>query len=398
MSLKESSKTNLPRLCQLTEKPKLIIPENVYCQIDYLCKNIDKVEWSGVLFYKCTGSLLKPETLSFELKYILPMDKGTSGYTSYDFDTYGERIMEKPELLEHRIGHIHSHHSMQSFFSGTDNEELQENAPNYDHYLSLIVNNNGDYVARVAFMGKIKNNPTYTFKYKNKVKNISKSTEEEVVFYYDLDIEVQTSLDEFFLAQVDEIQKPKVSVYNTNNFANQSSWGYDDDYLRDIDWDGSHLNNKKKNQSSEKNLSSVTTTTELNTYSNTLLNYLLKGFFGEKFSFLNYYNPKMYIQSIATELDSKYSVNVAYTLLDKFEENLRLGYEATIDKFRAESNNYTKFSEAEYILNIGGFCEEMTFPSYISPDVLNYCEYIKTSIIEFCDEYLNQKIQNIYGN
>lgn len=55
--------------------------------------------------------------------------------------------MEGNEHLEEcRIGHIHSHNTMGVFFSGTDWGELEDNAPNHNYYLSLIVNNFMDFL------------------------------------------------------------------------------------------------------------------------------------------------------------------------------------------------------------------------------------------------------------
>ena len=40
-----------------------------------------------------------------------------------------------------KVGHIHSHNVMRVFFSGTDMDELHDNAPSHNFYVSLIVNN-----------------------------------------------------------------------------------------------------------------------------------------------------------------------------------------------------------------------------------------------------------------
>lgn len=49
---------------------------------------------------------------------------------------------------------IHSHNTFGVFFSGTDMEELEDNAPCYNFYLSLIVNNALDFEAKIAFIGE----------------------------------------------------------------------------------------------------------------------------------------------------------------------------------------------------------------------------------------------------
>lgn len=129
------------------------MPQKVLHQIKYLCKEIAAVEWSGVLFYNVDGSIKDPENLTLTLEDILPMHKGTTGYTEYTFD---ERVinhmMDTPESDEWKMGHIHSHNNMNVYFSGTDWSELEDNSPNHNFYLSLIVNNKMEFCAKVAFI------------------------------------------------------------------------------------------------------------------------------------------------------------------------------------------------------------------------------------------------------
>jgi hypothetical protein len=147
------------------------MPQKVYNQIQYLCQQIAKVEWSGILFYKTEGSIQDPSSFKIILEDILPLHKGTSTYTEYTFD---ERVIDYMEmegnehLEECRIGHIHSHNTMGVFFSGTDWSELEDNAPNHNYYLSLIVNNFMDFCAKVCFIAEAKNE-TFTFEAKDEL-------------------------------------------------------------------------------------------------------------------------------------------------------------------------------------------------------------------------------------
>ena len=52
------------------------------------------------------------------------------------------------------------------FFSGTDWSELEDNAPNHNYYLSLIVNNFMDFCAKVCFIAEAKNE-TFNFEAKD---------------------------------------------------------------------------------------------------------------------------------------------------------------------------------------------------------------------------------------
>lgn len=89
------------------------MPEKVFNQIQYLCQQIAKVEWSGILFYKTEGSIQDPETYKIILEDILPLHKGTSTYTEYTFDERVIEYMEENEHLEEcKMGHIHSHNTM----------------------------------------------------------------------------------------------------------------------------------------------------------------------------------------------------------------------------------------------------------------------------------------------
>lgn len=131
------------------------MPQKFLNQVKWLCKEIPKVEWSGVLFYSIEGSIQDPKNMTITLEEILPMQKGTAAYTEYSFD---ERVvnfmMDTPEADDWKIGHIHSHNTMQVYFSGTDWSELEDNSPNHNFYVSLIVNNFMDFCAKVAFIAE----------------------------------------------------------------------------------------------------------------------------------------------------------------------------------------------------------------------------------------------------
>lgn len=150
---------------QLTDTQiKVIMPKKVLDQIKYLCRNISEVEWSGVLYYNIEGSIKNPENLVLTLEEILPLHKGTSGYTEYEFgEAFVEHMMENEHLDNCKMGHIHSHNNMAVFFSGTDWSELEDNAPNHNFYLSLIVNNRMDFQAKVCFIAETKDIKKYEF-------------------------------------------------------------------------------------------------------------------------------------------------------------------------------------------------------------------------------------------
>jgi hypothetical protein len=134
----------------------LHIPQEVYDKIQHTCRIIHEVEWSGVLIYKIIGSIRDVNEFSVEVKDIFLMDKGTKAYTEYSFDDdVADYIMDNamidPEFMTYKLGHIHSHNSMGVFFSGTDWEELYINCANHNFYLSLIVNNRNEMVAKLVY-------------------------------------------------------------------------------------------------------------------------------------------------------------------------------------------------------------------------------------------------------
>jgi len=197
------------------------MPIEVLHQIQYLCKLISKVEWSGALFYTTEGSIEKPETFKITLKTILPLDMGSSAYTEYNLDERFMDFIEEDfeERCTWKLGHIHSHNSMAVFFSGTDMAELNDNAPAHNFYLSLIVNNAMDFLAKVAFIGEAKKDikqVPYTAKNVNGIDYIIEKQDFEVntqkLFLYDCEIYSdlqELSVTEQFINQVAKIMIPK---------------------------------------------------------------------------------------------------------------------------------------------------------------------------------------------
>lgn len=86
-----------------------------------------------------------------ETVYLYLQDIGTGSHTQF---TVTEEILDlydhKPNLEECKQAMIHSHNTMTTFFSNEDNSELEDNYKFYDFFLSLIVNNVGDRLAKIA--------------------------------------------------------------------------------------------------------------------------------------------------------------------------------------------------------------------------------------------------------
>lgn len=216
---------------ELEGNSELTLSDNILDQVAYLHKEVGAAEWSGILVYEILeGSIEDHKNLKLKVHEVLPMDVGTSTYTEYELDPEGDdytfdnisRVMMDPKL---KIGHIHTHHNMKCYFSGTDEQELHDNAPAHNYYLSLIVNfrRPDEWCAKIAYVGKEEQEGTVTSSYVGTEGDIIKSemkvsNETDVLYTIDVDIETETVLEmpKEFTDRVTELKKPKPA---SNNWA-----------------------------------------------------------------------------------------------------------------------------------------------------------------------------------
>ncbi len=201
----------------LETKIKVTLTEKIKNQIQYLCKNISREEWSGILFYSLQGSIKDAKNATITLEEILPMDKGSQAYTEYELDNrFIDHLMKHPNLMGMKIGHIHSHNIMNAFFSGTDMSELKDNSAGHNFYLSVIVNNFGEIVGKIAMRAKIKTSIVGDYKAIDENGNefnispIDTTIDMEKLFIYDCDIRDNfptVGIDEDFSSHVEAIIK-----------------------------------------------------------------------------------------------------------------------------------------------------------------------------------------------
>ncbi len=132
-----------------------MISKEVQNQILYFHSRTGKLEWSGFLLFEQQGGLENINSMVLTAKHIHLLDIGSETFTeieNYDafelVDDIGDRA------LSYKMGIVHTHHQMATFFSGTDSGCLHENSANYPFLLSLIVNLEGKYMAKIAFIGK----------------------------------------------------------------------------------------------------------------------------------------------------------------------------------------------------------------------------------------------------
>ena len=163
--------------------------ESLIQKIKYLCREIPREEWSGVIFYEVTGSITDPVNMSVLVKDLFPMHKGVSAYTEYMFnEEFIDYRMDNPLTNYMKLGHMHSHNTMGTFFSGTDTSELNDNSEFHNYYLSVIVNNYFDVCARIAFRGVLSSNAYSCKNEDGEPYNVTIPASEEVMFYYECEI------------------------------------------------------------------------------------------------------------------------------------------------------------------------------------------------------------------
>ena len=211
--------TSLTQLVKKDSIYKLNIPSDVEAKIRHLCSKVFNTEWSGNLFYKMTGTFAD-DNIEITCVDILPMDIGSSAYTEFEMSpevaTY---MVENPELLDCKMGLIHSHQSFGTFFSGTDTATLQSEGKHRNHFLSLIINNAGIYTAAITRKKIVKKDIRIVEEFEetdfNPIAQATSSNQVEsaIVEYFMLDIniqksEYQQSLDD----KLDAIRKAKTPV------------------------------------------------------------------------------------------------------------------------------------------------------------------------------------------
>jgi len=147
----------------LSNKPKLIITESLVNKINFLHDKVGAFEWSGELITREEGTINDLDKWTIIAEDMFLADIGTSGFTGYEVGKAGfkssdiiELYDKFPDILEgkQKLHHIHTHHRMTTFFSGTDWENLEDRALVSNYFLMLIVNFDGNWCAKVAFKGK----------------------------------------------------------------------------------------------------------------------------------------------------------------------------------------------------------------------------------------------------
>jgi len=193
---KEKS-TNVLIDMKLKKLPQLLVTDAVLVMITKSHISCPaNTEWCGfIVLKKLAGSLNSLEDieqLMFEVKGMTPFNTGDASFTEAKVSDHISGLMDEyPELLDdslnNRVGLIHTHHSMSTFFSGEDNDELKMNAPDHLYYISLIVNYAGRYTARICITSR-KND--YTINNENDTEVSFLVNTDKVIFYSEMQISI----------------------------------------------------------------------------------------------------------------------------------------------------------------------------------------------------------------
>ena len=194
---------------------KLVIPQEVERKIRFACQKVWNTEWSGTLFFTHEGSF-ENNDLTIKCVDIYIMDIGTQTYTEFDMNPDVIAYMtENPELLDCQIGLIHSHNNMASFFSGTDTATLREEGRDRNNFVSLIVNNAGNYTAAITRRVKskqVKEAVSYEFfgeGEKQDTKEYVSNVDEIEYFYLKVEKENENYSFPDMAARLEEIKRTK---------------------------------------------------------------------------------------------------------------------------------------------------------------------------------------------
>lgn len=170
---------------------KIVITKELQEKIDYTCAALYDREWSGTLFYNIEGGFETDDLVVRAIDFLL---EDIGGKVTTEFSTSPDVITY---LCDHNMvgvkqGLIHSHHNMETFFSGTDQDTLLAEGQDKVHFVSLIVNNKKKYNAAITrkVQKEVKSTCTYTT-YDGTVKTYSKTEVTEGIEYAPLNVTME---------------------------------------------------------------------------------------------------------------------------------------------------------------------------------------------------------------
>lgn len=127
---------------------KCVVSAVLEQKIRWLCDKLPNKEWSGIMFYDCKE--YPDGKLDILVRDFCLLDIGTGGYTEFMTDYKVFQYQFEHNLMDCYWGLIHSHNNFSAFFSGQDTHTLDDMSKDMNRFLSLIVNNAGQYVSAIT--------------------------------------------------------------------------------------------------------------------------------------------------------------------------------------------------------------------------------------------------------
>lgn len=137
------------KLVKDSKKYSLTVTKLLEDKIRYLCATFPNKEYSGALFYTVDGEF-GSDNLKVTCRDFCLCDIGSSTYTEFETRPEVVSYMCENDLLDCYIGLLHSHNVMTTSPSGTDLDTLKSEGSSMPHFVSLIVNNKGEYTAAIT--------------------------------------------------------------------------------------------------------------------------------------------------------------------------------------------------------------------------------------------------------
>lgn len=211
---------DIPLIENKNIKAEVKITGELYDKIRFICSNpfTSSKEWSGVLFYTVEGDITS--NVKFIAKDLLVMDIGNSASTAFAYNSDIAAYMCENDLMGCYLGLIHSHVNFGVFFSGVDKNTLISEGLDTNHFLSLIVNNAGDAIARFTIHSTMESQNIVKFKsYNNEEKTYNSVSTTEVLEY--VECKVNSYKNDILQKRLQELSTKKVPTLGS-----YESYGY----------------------------------------------------------------------------------------------------------------------------------------------------------------------------
>lgn len=178
-------------------------------QIQYLHKDHPGNEWSGVIYWSSDSK--DPHECTINVHDMLPINYAKGMAFDYeDLQEHAEDIYTyNPDFVKGLVnrGFIHTHVSTGVFFSGPDNEEITDSCKIFPFYVSLIVNNKWEAIARLCYNADVTNHIARVTNFVTKETKVTTKVEKDVLHYYDCKVLYETEE-----IQIDDVFKKKAEA------------------------------------------------------------------------------------------------------------------------------------------------------------------------------------------